>query len=379
MGNISTEKKQEMQVGAGSISYESLAEGLNKQLQDAYKSKASFQAYKPEAVANAEAIGSFEGRAPGESPVDIRAQGITTGQAISAAASGTQKNILDVLTSMMNLKKEKDAADQKAIDSDLALKKLNAELAQKGMVLGEDGQPRGMTPEEQADSAIYQSDPLVWLRSQKGGNQILAGVTGLAVSTALAEAVKAAGGVEQYLNKVNRDALFNPKQLEAVNAARALAATAEDFLGGNAVGDLEGLGPVQGVLPDWMTGYKGKKNRQKIASIINDKIKSLSGAAVSDQEAKRLQQELSSATSTDESIRLAMQNVVAATKVGEEMNKKAILNNMSLSDAYKNYGAEAYSAAGLPVPEWLSKQSGSQSTKQKSAKDYADAVWGGKK
>ena len=146
-------KKQAGAVARGDFS--SIAEEFQAQLEGAKSKQASFEAFQPTAKANAEAIGGFEGRAPGESPVDVRAQGLTTAQAISSTASKTQGNILDVLISMMNLKDKQNSLDQQGFDNQRALNKEELEANELGMTVdATTGQPRPLTDAEKEDKQL---------------------------------------------------------------------------------------------------------------------------------------------------------------------------------------------------------------------------------
>jgi hypothetical protein len=361
-GPISDKEQAEMKQTAGGLGgdYESLGEYLSQQLEKAQGAQESFEEYQPTAKANAEAIGSFEGRAPGESPVDIRAQGLTTAQAISSTASKTQGNILDVITSMMNLKKQKEADEQRIIDNKMKQQEYELSLAEKGMKINEDGDLVGMTDEEKKSSALYSLDPVVWLKSQPGGLKIAQNETSVAGLETTAKAIYEAGGIENYLRS-NPTAIYSSKEEDALRDKKDILFSAEAALAYFDEGEdgnlAPGIGKFQGIIPNWkvLIGSEGQNVRKEIATITNDKIKQLSGAAVSDQEAKRLAQQLPNNTDDDSLVKSKLEDIVASIRIGEEMKIKSIVEGITLDEAYQKYGSEAYVALGQSIPPWLEK------------------------
>lgn len=184
-----TSMKNTASGGTLPFDYQSLGEYLQGQLTRAQGKQQAFDQYQPTAQKNAEAIGSFEGRAPGESPVDIRAQGLTTAQAISKTASSTSGDIIGIITQMMNLKKQQQTAEQEARDSSIELSKTEKELNSTGLTIYDEAgnlldQPRrmtdseikslgtsmyaGLTDEEAVSQAINKFGTSVWLGKTVG-------------------------------------------------------------------------------------------------------------------------------------------------------------------------------------------------------------------
>jgi len=342
---------------ADTLSYESLAERLNTELEQAKASTAAVNELKPGQHKVASMIGDAGQLPTGMSPTKTIARGVAAGESFAAADyQYGQKNVLEILGQMTALKSKKDSAEQSLRDYNLAFNESQREAMDVGWKINADGSQTRMNDAEMAENDVYNDDPAVWLMGQKGGPQLLEGKTSVFAQKTMAESVKAAGGVEQYLTNVNRDALFNQKELTDIKAARDLSQVAVGFLRDFEGKNIPGVGVIQGRLWEVLTGKKGKQARIKLFTTINEKIRQISGAAVSEQEGERLQKQLSDAKSSDTLIRLALQQLSEATMIGEEMKKKSILNNISLDDAYKQYGKEAYEAAEFDVPDYLDKE-----------------------
>jgi hypothetical protein len=116
-----------------------------------------------------------------------------------------------------------------------------------------------------------------------------------------------------------------------------------------------GVGTFQGRLPQLFTGPSGVTIRAKVTAITAAKLKELSGVAVSDKEAQRLQQYLPLITDKEETIAAKSKNVMDTLTIGMAMQEKAKTENLTLDQAYEKYAAPMYEQLGLEVPAYLRK------------------------
>ena len=101
-----------------------------------------------------------------------------------------------------------------------------------------------------------------------------------------------------------------------------------------ASGNIEGVGFIEGNLPNFLVGEEGKLNKAKIAKLFNITLKDRSGAAVTEPELLRLQEEFGKGSFTTD------QDFINAFN-----NYKRIFNNV-LRQEIKGYDPKALSAWG---------------------------------
>jgi hypothetical protein len=125
-----------------------------------------------------------------------------------------------------------------------------------------------------------------------------------------------------------------------------------------------GVGIVAGKLPSWLISGKGQDLRSKVTQLTADKIKELSGAAVSDREVQRLSKYLPQVGDTEAIIAAKTKTIMNSISIGLKMQEKAKLENLTLDQAYEQYGAQEYQNIGEEVPSWLkgSSSGGTQSS-----------------
>lgn len=379
MANLTQEKKQEMQNTAG-FSSESLAERFNQELERATNLRDNMEALAPSQHRTAEMIGDTSDLPEGMSPTQTRLRGTAAGTAFAAAQSQYgQANVLEILGQMMQLQQDSRSAEQDAINLKLKQEEYNQLLAKRGLKLDEFGQPVGMTDEELASAQLYSGDPVVWLKSQPGGLKIAKNETTVTGLETTAEAIYNAGGIAKYLD-INPDAMYSNDEQKALSAKKDTlfnVRTALAYFDDN--GRAPGVGPFTGLFGNLFIGKEGETVRENIAQISNEKIKEMSGAAVSDKEAKRLMQQLPNKTDKDSTIKRKLQAIEASIVIGEELKKIALVEEMgSIDEAYLKYGPELYEALGQEVPKWLTDELAKKpqaKTKNKTAKDYANEIW----
>lgn len=377
MANLTDEQKKDMQNTAG-FSSESLAERLNQELARASSLRDDMEALAPSQHRTAEMIGDVSNLPAGMSPTQARLRGTAAGTAFAAAQSQYgQANVLEVLGQMMQLQQDSRAAEQDAINLKLKQEEYNQLLSKRGLKLDEFGQPVGMSDEELASAKLYAGDPVVWLKSLPGGYRIAQNESSVAGLESTAQAVYNAGGIPEYL-ELNPDAIYSNKEKEAMNAKKDILSSVRTALAYfDEKGRAPGVGPFTGLFGNLFIGKEGETVRENIAKISNEKIKEMSGAAVSDQEAKRLMQELPSKTDKDSTIKRKLEAIEASIVVGEELKKIAIVEGITHDQAYIKYGGELYKALGQDIPKWLEDEiaKNPQNTKPRSAEEYANEIW----
>jgi hypothetical protein len=157
---ISDQDKQQMTATASGPNYSSIGQEFSSQLERLKGVQSRQDAYTPQAEQNARAIGDVSDRASGEAPVQIAQQGVALTDRLGQIKEGTTTNILDVISGMMNLQKEKEDTEMKRQQMDLAEREFSTSLAERGLTIGEDGQPRAMTPEEREAKNLLEVSPL---------------------------------------------------------------------------------------------------------------------------------------------------------------------------------------------------------------------------
>lgn len=83
-----------------------------------------------------------------------------------------------------------------------------------------------------------------------------------------------------------------PEIETALQGAEAIFSKYTDPKTGKAK-DIPGIGPIKNALPDWAVSSEGKDARESLAAVANIVLAARSGAAVTDQELRRLARELS--------------------------------------------------------------------------------------
>lgn len=153
------------QAGANAFDYESLAEHLESQLQQQYKVRDSYAASEKIDLEGARALGNFDDRAPGENPNDMSAAQFQAEQQVYANQSKINTSILDTLSQLMALNKEKKATEQRDRELQYLLMEKEIEANAKGYTtLDKNGnplsEPRRLSDEELRSFHISKYDNL---------------------------------------------------------------------------------------------------------------------------------------------------------------------------------------------------------------------------
>jgi hypothetical protein len=195
------------------------------------------------------------------------------------------------------------------------------------------------------------ADPIAEIMKQNGGDLLTAKTADERLSQA--KTILSAGGVSEYRKQVPVDQLLTEKELAAREAAFALARIAGDIVGSTENRNAEGIGGLQRFLPGWAVSDKGTVNRANIGEITSQKMKEISGAAISEQEVKRLQEFLPKKGEREDKIETKSKRIYNALQIGIEMQTLAKQNGLTLDQAYRQFGSAVYPKYGEQVPSWI--------------------------
>lgn len=203
-------------------------------------------------------------------------------------------------------------------------------------------------------------DPLVWAAD----NQVFKHLTGKSKEEryAQAEAMQKLG-VDGYMKSSALPDLLTEKELTArdtatglLNSASSIYSQVQDRNGKAA--DVEGVGILGKFRPGFMTNEAGRTLRQEITGLTAAKMKEISGAAISDREVQRLSKALPQIGDPESVIMTKSKNIADSLEIGLQMQEVAKRERLTLDQAYKKYGAEAFKAKDQPVPEWIAGKPG---------------------
>jgi hypothetical protein len=185
-----------------------------------------------------------------------------------------------------------------------------------------------------------------------GGSWLLDTESSLTGKQAKAEAIMALGGVDAYLKSAGANDIFTTKEKESRDAALNIKRIAGDIVGAMPEGEnAPGVGPLGQF--NLIPSDKGRKLRADMGEITAEKMRQISGAAISEQEAQRLQQFLPNKGQLESNSRANAQRLYNGISIGLDAGELAKRNNMSLEEAYIAFADELYSRYGEEVPTWI--------------------------
>lgn len=299
------------------------------------------------------------GRAELENPINVKNQQLGAGMILSdqynrALGQSTAANasVMDALNSLYGYQSDQDKmAYQKERDAQSDLLKMLELQAEGGMTLSADGK-----------SLVAGTSPTEWFIGKYGADAYRQLGSSEADRKAVAQTIyktNEAGG-EVALNDLlsskaedirNKAADLQRSALEINSAVTDQQGNVKNASG---VGILGGLG----INPLTALFGRGQDLRSKITALTANKIKELSGAAVSDKEVARLVQMLPQTGDSEAKIAEKTKTIATSIQIGLDLQEKALRENLTLDQAYKKYGAELYRQNGEPVPSWLEGESG---------------------
>lgn len=199
-------------------------------------------------------------------------------------------------------------------------------------------------------SSVITGDQALQEVMNQGGANLLTGST-LAERTAQAQAIMKMGGVDAYRQNLDLASLMSEKELSANAAlgdfARQVQMSLGDFQGKEGSG---GTGLFAGMLPRPIAGQKARDLRRSASSISSEKIKELSGAAVSEQEAERLSQFLPTRFKSETENTADLQRLANGIAINQELFEIAKRNNLTLTQALYQYGPQVFEKYGENYP-----------------------------
>jgi hypothetical protein len=273
-----------------------------------------------------------------------------------------------------NQNKEKMDLDQKNSDRDY-----NLEAAKAGLKINTDGSltvtddPANMS-DSQATAKVRE---ILGMDIELGSSEADRGARAKTILAKLSRGEKIA--LLDLMNPAETTARTNASNL--MNSASAIYGQVTDPITGKPI-NAAGVGT-------WGGGSKynpferylgrGTDLRSAITLLTADKIKEISGAAVSDREVARLNGALPQPTDSEARIAEKTKKMANIIRVGLDMQEKAKMENLSLDQAYDKYGYEVYEKYGEPPPTWLKKnnyQSGESTTSSGNTIDLVNKYWG---
>ena len=312
------------------ITYESLAERLNTELEQARSLATKANELKPGQMETASMIGSTEQIPTGMSPTETISRGTAAADRFVAAdtAAGT-KNILDVISSMMTLKKNQDVYEQQLIDNQMALREQEFAANEQGMTIYDENgnlldQPRRMTDAEVEEKGMggIDSTTQAWLDEIEKGN--VKKLTNVPAESRDA-VVEALAKSDLTFDEVTR-------RVQGEGLAATLQPLLKEFLGGEEIGDEMASGRFGGLI------RKGKALFGKDASVkvyqdlkegLLGRIKEFTGdkGVMTDVDAERIDSNMPEVTDTWEeaSKKLKIINEIFNKSYGQNLIDPAML------------------------------------------------------
>lgn len=199
-------------------------------------------------------------------------------------------------------------------------------------------------------------DPLQWAAD----NQAMKYLTGRDKDARFAQAAAMQKlGVDKYFQASALPDLLTDKELTAREAATGLLNSASSIFSqvsnreGSGAQNVQGVGPLGRFRPGFLTNTEGKTLKQDITNLTAAKMKEISGAAISDREVQRLSKALPQVGDMESVILTKAKNIADSIEVGLQMQEYAKRERLTLDEAYKKYGSQAFQDKGQPVPSWI--------------------------
>lgn len=165
-------------------------------------------------------------------------------------------------------------------------------------------------------------------------------------------------GVDGYLKSSALPDLLTEKEQTArdattalLNSASAIYSEVQDQNGKPK--DVQGVGILGQLRPGFLTNTEGKTLKQDITSLTAEKMREISGAAVSDKEVQRLSKALPQVGDPESVIFTKAKNIADSLEIGLQMQELAKRERLTLDQAYMKYGAQAFQDHAQPIPAWI--------------------------
>ena len=172
------------------------------------------------------------------------------------------------------------------------------------------------------------------------------------LSKTIGERNTAARGILAKINageKINTTLFMNDRQRKGRETLEELVIQAESAENVFSNPNASGTGYFEGRLPDtWITDPNKVSSRSAATLISADKIKEISGVAVSNQEYIRLQAALPSKLFSEAVNLQKIQELRQLLEIGRDLQDIAMLNNIDINEASAKYGKEVYELYGVP-------------------------------
>lgn len=209
--------------------------------------------------------------------------------------------------------------------------------------------------------------------NMQGGSKLLEAESSVTAKKAKADAIMALGGVKKYLENATTNDLFTTEELTKMKLANELMMYAGNIVGATKNKDAPAVGTLGKFRFGPLVGKEGASLRADIGQLSSEKMKELSGAAISEQEMKRLTEFLPTRWDDENNIQFKSERLFNGLSIGLKMAELAKRNNLTLNEAYVKFAGEVYPQYGESVPAWINKQasvSGGKTNSPKSIEGY---------
>lgn len=293
----------------------------------------------PEALRRVSVSGAIEGEDP------------LTRMNVTSNLHSTARSAVAQLETLQNLKTQLEAEMNKKEDEDTMSQ---AELQKEWL----NGNPRiKRNPETGLLEIDYENknnvitgDAAVAEVLKQGGGDILNQAKDVASRKALAEEIMRMGGVQEYKKQLPLDSLLTEKERTEIDTATDLEILVDQaiqtFSGGNQLG---GTGPLAQLVPGFVAGEGTREMRRQASNIRAQYQKLISGATVSDAEAKRLEAFLPTSGKTEKENLEDLQQLARDLKINMEIYEMGKREGLTANEAYKKYGKQVFAKYGVNI------------------------------
>jgi hypothetical protein len=167
----------------------------------------------------------------------------------------------------------------------------------------------------------------------------------------LAEAIMQAGGYDEFIKNADLLELTSGKEKEALTSQSDLLGKIQRAIQMFSGGDQAmGTGPLAKFVPGFISGETTREMRRQVENLRADYQKAISGATVSDQEAKRLEAFLPTKGKTEPENLGDLQKLAKDLEINMKIFEIGKRNNLTPNQALKQYGKQIFEQYGVKYP-----------------------------
>ena len=324
---------------------DSLGSILDQQLQDAISRRATgirgqqqVQEFAPTVAKNVEATRDLSQRVEGEAPSALIGSAAQLGQAYvtasqQASEAASSKDILSILGLLQNEQQRQLDNRLKAIDS--------------GFKVNEDGLLEPLSDEEKMSRGLVGEEAVAEVIRQGGSDLIQKGGT-KDERYAIAEGILKSGGISEYKKQIPLIELINDKEETDIQTQTDLLQLIDQGI--NLFSGQKtklGTGPLAALIPGFAAGETTRNLRRSVENVKSQYAKILSGATISDNEMKRLEQFLPSSNKTEQQNLEDLKKLSRDIQINQLIFEKGKREGLTANQAYNKYGKEVFNQFGV--------------------------------